>query len=307
MKREKTFWLVTTGQLENRIWFRDEKDFKVGMNYVAVQAAGCEAFVLAFILMSNHVHFVMCGYYEDALTFITDFKTRYSKYFAHKYGQKELLRRNRVDIRALSLEDEGAERAIAYVHMNCVAANICASASQYPWGSGAYLFNPTKPDGIRLGELSFREQKRQLHSSSQDLPHEWILCKDGYILPSSYLAVKMVESIFRTPKRMNYFLQTSSKARKKLETGETHAPSFRDQIVAAAIPDLCRTLFGVASAQVSSGGKGFIQPGPLQALSPEQLAELLRQLRFRFSANVNQLARVTGLSYSDVAGLLDQV
>ena len=33
---------------------------------------------------------------------------------------------------------------------------------------------------------------------------------------------------------------------------------------------------------------------------------MLRQLRFRFSADVNQLARVCGLSYAEAARLLDK-
>ena len=37
MKNEKKIWLVSTDHLEDGLWFREEDDFKVGMNYVAVQ------------------------------------------------------------------------------------------------------------------------------------------------------------------------------------------------------------------------------------------------------------------------------
>ena len=55
----KRYYLVTTDHLTDRLWFRDEEDFRVAMNYVAIAAfiTGCK--VLAFILMSNHVHFVL--------------------------------------------------------------------------------------------------------------------------------------------------------------------------------------------------------------------------------------------------------
>lgn len=33
-----TFFLVTTDHLETRLWFRDDEDFKSGMNLVAVTA-----------------------------------------------------------------------------------------------------------------------------------------------------------------------------------------------------------------------------------------------------------------------------
>ena len=41
-------------------------------------------------------------------------------------------------------------------------------------------------------------------------------------------------------------------------------------------------------------------------LSESQLVELLRQLRYRFSAGADQLARVTGLSYEQAARSLDR-
>ena len=75
-------------------------------------------------------------------------------------------------------------------------------------------------------------------------------------------------------------------------SNEDSMPSFRDQIVIAAIPDLCRTLFGKES---------------IEWLGSDQIGEVLRQIRYRFSSNVDQIARVTGLSYSEAARLLDQM
>ena len=136
------YWLVTTDHLEDRLWFREEEDFRVGMNFVAIQAHGGKVKVLAFILMSNHVHFVLKGRWEDVQAFINGLKHRYSIYLREKYGIKEFLRGNNVDLRPVSLDNEEMERTVAYVHMNSVAANICAHPSQYPWGTGSVFFNP---------------------------------------------------------------------------------------------------------------------------------------------------------------------
>ena len=58
----REIYLLTTDHLEEGLWFREEEDFKVAMNYVAIQAAcSSTVTVLAFILMSNHVHFVLQG------------------------------------------------------------------------------------------------------------------------------------------------------------------------------------------------------------------------------------------------------
>ena len=288
----KKNWLVTTDHLEEELWFRDVEDFKVAMNLVAVQSVCCpDVQLLAFILMTNHVHFVQKGEKRDVELFIRQFKQRYSIYYSKKWGIKKFLKLNGVDIREIPGEEEALERTIAYVQMNCVAANICAHPSQYPWGTGSTFFSLSPHIGTKIGDLSVRERERMLHSNCRKLPGHWTITPDGYILPGEYVSVKVVEALFRTPKRMNYFLSNSSKASKMIEAAE-HLPAFRDQIILAALPDLCRSLF---------------QKESFQMLSEDEQAEYMRQIRFRFSADLNQIARVCGLSYANAAHLIDRV
>ena len=284
------FWFVTTDHLTNKIWFRDDEDFKMGMNLVAILAVALSVDVLAFILMSNHVHFVLCCSNEKAHQFIEAFKKRHSQYMNKKYGLKELLRRVRVKVEPVSGADESLEWVIAYTNMNSVAAGICLASTGYPWGTGDTFFKAKSAKGRRIGTLSERARAALLHST-QPMPPHFLVGEDGYILPDSYVNVEMVQTLFRTPRRMNYFLQNSSKAKRRLASNDA-APSFRDQIVLSAIGDLCQSLF---------------QKPSLAALTPEEQAELLKQLRYRFSSNANQLSRVTGLPYPKVVELLNMV
>ena len=289
----RKLWLITTEHLETGLWFRDEEDFKVGMNFVAIQALLSPVVVLSFILMSNHVHFVLVAdSKKDAEAFIDAFKHRYSLYLRHKYGVKEFLRRNGVKVDLINTFDEGAEQAIAYVQMNCVAANICSHPSQYTWGTGNLFFNQARPIGKSVCSFSKRALKCLLHSDIENLPEDWLIGADGYILPENYVDVSFVETCYRTPKRMNYFLANSSKAKKRLEAADEHLPAFRDQVILAALPDLCQSLFGKKS---------------FSELTVDEQTEFIRQIRFRFSAHVNQIARVCGLSYEDVARMMDTV
>lgn len=292
----KAFYLVTTEHLEDGVWFREEEDFVVGMNYVAVQASISEVIVLAFILMSNHIHFILYGEYEEVLAFVNGLKARYSQYLSWKYRIRDFLRRNDVNVSRIDPEEpEALERAIAYVQMNCVAANICAHPSQYPWGTGNSFFRADRVfqnAGIPLSSLSKRAIGRLIHSSHSDLSPEWRVSEAGYIAPESYVAVKTVENIFRRPDRMNYFLNTSSKAKRRLEAIDEHIPAFRDQAIINAMPDLFQSLFRKKS---------------FRDLSASEQTEALRQIRFRFSSNVHQMARVCGLSYADAARKLDSI
>lgn len=285
------FWLVTTDHLTDRIWFRDEDDFKEGMNLVAVLTFLLSVEILSFILMSNHVHFVMGCSEDQARRFADAFKKRYAQYMFNKYGTKELLRRNHVDIQLIDAAEESLERAIAYVQMNGVAANICLSPTEYPWGTGNTFFKAKAAKGYPVGTLSGRGSRALLHSTVR-LPSHYLVGEEGFILPESYVQVDRVERIYRTARRMNYFLQNSSKAKRHLDASENNLPSFRDQIIQAAVPDLCRSLF---------------RKHNMQALTPKEQTELLRQLRYRFSANIDQLSRTTGLTYESVAMLLDQM
>ena len=283
----KRFFLITTDHLEDRIWFRDDEDFRVAMNYVAIAAFLSGIIVLAFIMMSNHVHFVVACSRERAEQFINTFKRLYAAYYRRKYGVSELLRRNRVDIREISNGDESLEKAVAYVMMNSVAANICLEPSGYPWGTGNVFFNQSHNPGQCLGEYSRRAQIRLLKSKTK-LPQNYRVGTEGYILPESYVSVKGVEALFRTPRRLGFFLRTSSKARARLEGGA--APSFRDQNILSVCEDLCHSLFRVNS---------------IDELGVEQKAEMLKQLRRRFSADLNQISRVTGIPYEEAARMLD--
>ena len=182
---------------------------------------------------------------------------------------------------------------IPFIASTCitVAAGICLNFNDYRWGTGGSFFKTSPLQGRCLGTFSKRGRIALLHSK-QEMPPHFLVGGDGYILPGSYVQVEMVETIFRTPRRMNYFHQNSSKAKRRLTSGEPDLPSFRDQLVQSAIPDLCRALFRKAS---------------LQALTDDELAELLKQLRYRFSSNVNQLMRVTGLTYVQLTELLSKV
>ena len=282
-------WLITTDHLTDRIWFRDEEDFKVGMNLVAILACSLPVEILSFTLMSNHVHFVLAGSYEQVERFINEFKRRYAQHVRKKYGVKEFLRGNGVDIRPLDGTEESQEWGIAYAQMICVAANICLSPTNYPWGTGNAFFKVGRTQGRRLDSFSGRARMRLLHSE-QKLPPDWIVGEEGYILPESYVNVERVESLFRTPKRMNYFLQNSSKAKRRLAAAE--CPSFSDQLVLSAIHDLCHSLFRKSS---------------LETMDWKERAELIKQLRYRFSSDPQQLARVTGLSYETVTAMLDEM
>ena len=286
----KRLYLLSTKHFEKALWFRNNEDFRVAMNYIAVQAAKHpEVVVIAFVLMSNHVHFVLNGTRREVIAFITEFKRCYSLYYKKKYGVHEFLRETDVHIEEVADEYEAIEKVIAYVLDNPVAANICSHPSQYPWGTGNVYFNSDVKGSRRIGDLSARGRLRVLHTECKNLPDEWLIDEDGMILPVNYVNYKFVEQTFKSPRRMSYFLQNSSKAKKHFESTE-NMTSFTDQTVLNCLPDLLRSTF-----QKSSFG----------SLNPKEQSECVKQIRYRFSSDPTQIARVCGIKYEEAARLLD--
>ena len=278
------FWLVTTEHLKDGLWFQDEEDFKTGMSYVAVTNILSGVGVMAFVLMSNHVHFVLGGSEDEAQFFINHFKRFYSRYFHFKYSSTELLRNNSINLRELNIGDGSFEKAVAYVHMNPVAANICSHPIGYPWGTGTLFFSGSSIAGKRVDAFSKRSLYKITHSKVA-FPPEYIVDERGFVSPVSYVQKNFVESVFRSPNRMNFFLKNSSKAK-----NNAILPTFKDQSALAGMYDLCNSLFRKSS---------------ICDLTQEQKAELLKQMRYRFSADPKQLSRITGLSQDSVMELLD--
>ena len=282
------FQLASTDHLSKNVWFRDDQDYKVGISHIGIIALASGIPVLAFILMSNHIHLVLQCSKKEAKWFVNELKRRYSEYLNHRYGTNDFLRRIKVDVQQVRLEDESVERSIAYTLMNSVAANICLAANDYPWSSAGIYFRMKPAKGIRSGDIPRRTRMRMLHSKI-DIPEDTLISEDGYILPESFIPVKFVESVFRTPKRMKYFLDNSSKAKKRL-ANEDGLPSFSDQVIISAIPDLCRSLFRKRS---------------FAELEGEEMVELIKQVRRRFSADIHQISRVVGVGCREVLRKLE--
>lgn len=281
------YYLISTEHFTDRIWFRDDDDFKTAMNLIAVASFLTSAVVLDFVLMSNHLHFVLSGTEEQICRFLSKFKRLYSMYLFNYRGTSKMLKRNNVDIRPVYLEDESLKRAIAYVQMNPVAANICVYPHQYRWGCGDVFFNQHTKEGTPIDSFSKNSREKLLHSRVE-LPSSFIVTSDNYISPDSFVAKKLVENIFKTPKSFQFFLRQSSKARNRLE--KDPMPSFRDQTINMCITDLCLTMFKTET---------------IAELNKANTAELLKQLQYRFSSDLAQISRVTGIPYPEVTKLLE--
>lgn len=286
----KKFFFLSSSHLEDRLLFQDDEDYKAGMNYVAIAALRAGVDIIVFVLMSNHVHFVVWADEASARSFSEIFKRLYSLYYRKKYSIDHLLRRNTVDCREVPIQDEKLERTIAYVIMNPVAANICLSPTTYRWGCGTSFFSSCPMKGTPISNLSTREKIKLLHC--KQIPNaNWMICDEGYILPESFIRKNLVESLFQTAKRMNFFLINSTKAKKAMETWEEIHPSFRDQTLIHVMRDLYSSILKKSS---------------WKELTESEKERLVYEMRRRLSPDPVQLSRVLGVRTDELAKIISQ-
>ena len=174
--------------------------------------------------------------------------------------------------------------------MNPVAANICLHPTGYQWGCGNCFFTGHFPSGRLVMSLGYRERRRLLHTNLPFRKND-VLGEADYILPESFVRKDMVEAIFHSPKRMDYFLNTSSKARKLLESENAILPSFRDQGLIIMAQDICISLFRKTD------------PSLLEANEEQRL---VYEVRRRSGADIKQLARVLNKQPAEIAAILAQ-
>ena len=262
------YFHVYTKGLEENLLFRCQDDFVAGMNLLAVTVFGCDVVMMAFVLMSNHFHFVLDAEQEQAEEFVRLYKCYIARYLRFKYGDVKFLRRLKTSVVQIDDADEGLKRLIAYVLNNPVKAGINCVPQDY------------RVDAVRLDDFSVRMLRNLLHSKKR-LPNHWRMTSLGYVIPQSYVDSSAVERIYGRSRSFEFFLSRSM----ALRTNVNENVAFSDTVVQAAMKELLDKKYGIAD---------------VADLDDFLMRSLLRDLKGRFSASAKQLARVVRVPVKDV-------
>lgn len=287
-KMAKKYFHVYTKGLEDKQLFRSREDFIAGMNLLAVVVSSFPPLrLLAFVLMSNHVHFVIYGTEEEARRFIDMYKNLVSRYVRKRYGEAKYLRHLETTVSEVSLENEGLKRLIAYVLNNPVKAGINCIASGYEWSSAKCYFNQigTTQPIRRVGDLKYKERVDIFHSKHA-VPDSWWINSSQYVDPMSYVDYRHVQNIFGRSSSLQYFMSATLSVKR----GTTEGIVFSDSIINIALVEILEKKYGVHS---------------LSQLDRGLLKSLIRELKVRFTAPSKQIARVLHIPINDVVSMLE--
>lgn len=270
----KTYWHICTDGLAKNIIFRTNEDYISGMNGVAVYASMYNITVLAFCLMSNHVHFILHGEETECRNFIRSYKKRLAS--MTDLAGTDTYAKQITDITYL-------KKAICYVLRNPSVADRKILPTHYRWGSGGLYFNggamPEKPAG-NISGIGIRETRKRWNTRNR-LPADFCITEDGLICPQCYVDHEAVERLFGTSVAMLFFLSRNDNMEMELTEEILRKVHYTDSELVNSVENSCLKMFGTKYTE---------------DLSLENKCRLAMELRKRYGIGTKQASRLTGLS-----------
>lgn len=290
----KNCWHFSTDGNQIDFLFDDEDDYRSGINRMFLVSLKYRIVILAFSLMSTHLHFVIWGGLKEAERFMSDYLKLTSMYLSRKYGDRHKLK-NLIPNHQTVDNDRYLKVVICYVIKNAPVGGMRFNALDYPWSSAPLYFKHegcwSSSDWQSVLEDSSGFSVRTLRNvlKTKSLPNKSFKMIGPMVFPGEFVATDVVETIFRTHKSFNFFMCISK---------ESDVESVRGAISRLSLPhselqqhkvELCREQFGAESIRLLSTG---------------QRLSLAKGLLARYNCSPKQVAKSCGLKYAEVKELL---
>ena len=274
------YYHLHTKPLENGIIFQDDEDRKVCINLIATIAKEVHIDILALVLMSNHVHFIIRGEKVDALEFFRRLKKRLARFLARKGrpGVLDLVEPNIPAITSLTqLRNE-----IAYVIRNPYVVIVDVNPLAYPWCSGYLYFNPLLPflESTPVDVLTYRERRGITRSSDATIDSSFRV-RDGMIALESFVNYRLVEQLFPHARKFTWWVFKNVEAQVGVALSLNEHPNLSDDELYVVTMRICEDRFNK---------KGNDE------LTDQQRKQLAVTLKNDWYASNAQAARLSGLS-----------
>lgn len=263
--------------------FRSDSDFKIGMDLFAVCAfRNRQLRILAFELMTNHIHIVIIGLAEDIERFFSEYK----KLLARALGVS--LEGFCLKLHQIS-DLENLRNVIAYVNRNGAMVDEDVTVYSYQWGTNRFYFNDE-------AKLRFKVSARQLKSCDiREITHSRkydevkdVMAVDGYASPLSFCYISLGEDMFRSAR--HYFTKVSRHVESYEQIAKLIGESvyYTDDDLFQIVCSLSRNSYGCNSPTL---------------LPHKEKVELAKTLRTEYNANNKQIQRMLKLDQSVLTAL----
>ena len=274
--------LCTPGEGQPVIFDEEhKKDYVFAMTLVAMCAYDCpNVQILTFELMSNHVHFVLCGREEDVLAFFALFKKRLRRYLAvtgHVVNLDQFDCKKPIPIDSL----ESLRNQICYTNRNNYVVDPDQTPFSYPFGANSYFFQPTAKERNegRFGDLTILKKREFVHSKAIDYPSSFTIV-DGFFSPMNYCRLDIGESVFRDARHYFNKLSKEIESYREIAALVGDAIFYTDDELVDVIRRICRDKYDNQRPTL---------------LGRNEKMELARTLHFDYNADNAKIARLLKL------------
>ncbi len=127
--------------------FRDALDRKLYLDLLAGAGKLLSVRILAYTLMSNHIHLVVQTTKPNIPEFIHRIHGRYAIRFNRRHGRKGHLYCERYRS-SLVQRDSYLLELTRYIHLNPVRAGLVQQPDEYPWSSYLQYVRPDRNGGL---------------------------------------------------------------------------------------------------------------------------------------------------------------
>lgn len=265
--------------------FKDIEDFIEGINRIAICSYSTGVFIVAYILMDNHLHFVLHGSMPNCKRFITSYKMLTGRWISNKYHIDGHLKHLPTQLILIEDEEQLLE-TIAYIDRNSIVAGYRFLPCEYPWGSARFMFHNSSCSNVHLRTLG-EFNKDEIHAilkTWKNLPSDWKMDKQGMLDPKCFIRIDLAEKLFRTPARYLYYLSKKLEGQVEMKQGTK-----------AFIPDKeLRTITEKLGVQLF--GKNSIKE-----LDFNSKIVIARKLRYNYASTPKQIARMLSLEYEIIS------
>ena len=273
------FYHVYSSPPEKELLCISDGDYKEMTNSIALSATESGAVVVAYAIMSNHLHNLLATTRDKCLSFI-DLMQKRIAYFCRKAGRAIPL----VNFKIAEIENLRQMRdEIAYIIRNPYAVRSDVNPFSYPWCTGYLYFNgllPAMTQGVPAAELPIRTRREIKHVRDADI-HPSLTVLDGVIVPSSFVNYSVGMSMFENARQFIWWATRNVEAYTATAARLGESALLTDEEVYLIAVKYSLREFGTDKPRL---------------LPQDDKTKLIRTLKYEFGATNKQLSRCTGIA-----------
>ena len=282
---------LCTGE-NNPIIFHDKCEFKIAMNAIALAAIlFSDIKILTFEVMSNHLHFALCGSRNRILDWFGKLVTLLRLHPELKESKEAIAS---LQLKLITIENlENLRNVIVYINRNGFIVDSDHTPFSYLWGANRFFFNneaKCRYESLKV-KATARWKRNAFHSNLGDSLTELFLM-DEYVSPMCFCNICLAEGLFINAH------QFFSKISRSIESSATIAKEIGESVYYTD-----NELYSIV-VQKCSKQYGCKSPAMIPA---DAKVDIAKMMRFEYNSSVKQISRILKIETDTVRRMFPEL